>query len=233
MAAERELGMSQIHRKHINDYIENLIKCTTYDSLAYECVNSGLITQVMRENLEKRNTESHNISEEEEKINRHRRLFIKITKRGPRAYTQLRQICYAHFPLASTILENVGSVPQGSTILDNRPFLSLNSLNSHCSAHSSVNSYTNSTNSFSSDDSLKSPDHVDTHSTFNSGAVKSTYVTTVSTESSPFSSFLINISSNNNAASLTFADRAFRSEKKSGTIQRTHTKSNESHCNEI
>lgn len=204
MASERELGMSQTHRKHINDNIERLIKCTTYDVLATLCVNSGLITEVMRENLEKRNTESHNISAEEERINKHRRLFLKITKRGPRAYTQLRQICDANFPVASIILENVnGNIPQDPTLHRNMQFFSLNALNSNCSTHSSsMNSNTNSFNS--SDDSLKSPDHVDTHSTFNSGAVKGSYVSTVSTAS--FSSSKKNFNS-----FLTFADQAFGS----------------------
>lgn len=178
MDEEIELGMSKNHREHINKNMEKLIRCTKYHDLVNACVRCRLITKVMRDNLEKRNTESHNISEEENELILNRRLFHKITKRGNKAYFSLKQIFGdLGYTDALAILDSV-----------NDSFISLSSRNNNNSTHSSVNLYGNSIScvSRSDDNDPKTPDHVDTHSTFPRGAANS--VSTVSP--SPFVSYV-------------------------------------------
>ncbi|XP_060652025.1 caspase Dronc [Drosophila nasuta] len=89
---ERELGMQQKHRKHIESNIPQLINCTDYKALMNETVACGLLSLTMRDNIELLNGEAYNMSAVDLQHEQHRKYFEKITKRGPHAYEALKQV---------------------------------------------------------------------------------------------------------------------------------------------
>ncbi|KAH8415656.1 hypothetical protein KR222_007392 [Zaprionus bogoriensis] len=175
MAAETELGMTQTHRQHIVKNIDRLIRCTDYRPLVAETVKHGLITAVMRANIEHHNSARHNMTEDEDQLNCHRRFFHKITHRGPTAYNELRAIFRTlRYEEAMLILDEVNDASNRNTFISLGGQNSINSLNSFSNPTSPVNGYSssnnnninnNNNNSSSSNYSMqagcKSPDIVD------------------------------------------------------------------------
>ncbi|EDW18036.1 caspase Dronc [Drosophila mojavensis] len=89
---ERELGMQQKHRQHIKKNIEKLIRITDYNVIMTETVRRGLLSPVMRRNIEALQFMGPHQSEEQVQLDRSRKYFEKITKRGPTAYAELKAI---------------------------------------------------------------------------------------------------------------------------------------------
>uniref|UniRef100_U5EYG7 Putative ecdysone-inducible caspase n=1 Tax=Corethrella appendiculata TaxID=1370023 RepID=U5EYG7_9DIPT len=73
--------MNDIHRKQILENIDELIKRTTYRNLIESCLNKEILSAVMIR-----------LIEEQPKELRHRLLFEKITRRGPKAFNILLDI---------------------------------------------------------------------------------------------------------------------------------------------
>ncbi|XP_017133879.1 caspase Dronc [Drosophila elegans] len=88
-ASEREIGMLRKHREHINKNLDYLVKATNYGQVARECVRQGILSSQMLRNTEDLNGERFNMREEDVLLEQHRRLFLKVTQRGPTAYNQL------------------------------------------------------------------------------------------------------------------------------------------------
>ncbi|XP_017040489.1 caspase Dronc [Drosophila ficusphila] len=86
---EREIGMPKKHREHIRKNLDLLVKSTNYGQVAAECVRLGLLSITMLRNVEDLNGERFNMDEEDVRLEMHRALFLKITKRGPTAYNLL------------------------------------------------------------------------------------------------------------------------------------------------
>lgn len=85
--------MDDKHRANIIENTDKLINRTEYEKLAHACKAKGLLSPIMLQNLEKIEPDMCvNWSEDEKQYERHKRLFIKITKRGPTAYQELRMI---------------------------------------------------------------------------------------------------------------------------------------------
>ncbi|KAL9906193.1 caspase Dronc isoform X1 [Glossina fuscipes] len=85
--------MDDKHRANIIENTDKLINRTKYEKLAHACKAKGLLSPIMLQNLEKIEPDMCvNWSEDEKQYERHKRLFIKITKRGPTAYQELRMI---------------------------------------------------------------------------------------------------------------------------------------------
>ncbi|XP_030570043.1 caspase Dronc [Drosophila novamexicana] len=123
---DREVGMKQKHRQHIMRNMDKLIKYTSYKDLVAETVRRGLISPVMRRNIEDLNEKGHNMTEEQVQVELLRKYFVKITKRGPTAYAELMAILRSlGYSEALRILEEMD--PQGSEI----PFLSLSRMHSN------------------------------------------------------------------------------------------------------
>lgn len=118
--------MKQKHRQHIMRNMDKLIKYTSYKDLVAETVRRGLISPVMRRNIEDLNEKGHNMTEEQVQVELLRKYFVKITKRGPTAYAELMAILRSlGYSEALRILEEMD--PQGSEI----PFLSLSRMHSN------------------------------------------------------------------------------------------------------
>lgn len=82
--------MEEKHRKHIIQNVDKLISRTDYKKLAHACLIKGLLSSVMLHNVEKIEPDlCVNLTEEQIQYERHKRLFLKITKRGPSAYQNL------------------------------------------------------------------------------------------------------------------------------------------------
>ncbi|XP_037721131.1 caspase Dronc [Drosophila subpulchrella] len=121
---EREIGMLKKHREHIRKNLDLLVKSTNYGLLAAECVHQGILSVQMLRNAEDLNGKRFNMDEEDVRLEQHRRLFLKITQRGPTAYnlliTALRKVnCLDAAKLLESVDES-GSRP---------PFISLNERN--------------------------------------------------------------------------------------------------------
>jgi len=164
---ERELGMQQNHRSHILENIENLIKCTNYYELMNETVRRGILTQRMREIIENR----CNMSNSDALHEQHRRYFVKITKRGPKAYDNLKRIVgdlnYGH---ALRILEAVEDHNSGLpyvSIRTNRNIANQIHNNNNSNNNSSNNNNNHNNNSNISSNSNKSTDIVDNRTVSN------------------------------------------------------------------
>lgn len=85
--------MDDKQRTHIINNVDKLISLTDYKILAHACVAKGLLSSVMLQNLERLEPDlCVNWNEIQKQNERHRRLFIKITKRGPGAFQNLRWI---------------------------------------------------------------------------------------------------------------------------------------------
>ncbi|XP_001353710.1 caspase Dronc [Drosophila pseudoobscura] len=119
--SRREIGMLQKHRDHINEHLDELVKCTNYTRIREECVRINLLSPDMLRNVEDLSGAGFNMSKEDSQLEQHRRLLIKITKRGPAAYNQL-----------ITVLRNVGSLQAVKLLEDvseqnsGSPFISIN-----------------------------------------------------------------------------------------------------------
>ncbi|EDW93984.1 caspase Dronc [Drosophila yakuba] len=122
---EREIGMPKRHREHIRKNLDFLVARTNYDQLATECVHRGILSVQMLRNTEDLNGERFNMDDKDVILEQHRRLFLKITQRGPNAYNLLIDALHKVNCLdAAKLLESVdesGSRP---------PFISLNERNS-------------------------------------------------------------------------------------------------------
>lgn len=88
--------MEDRQRILIKENLDGLTSKTDYDELIIYCIQQKIITQIMKENLE--------LNFKGDKKERHRELFIKITKRGPKAFDALRNILIKNFPSAEKIL---------------------------------------------------------------------------------------------------------------------------------
>ncbi|XP_022217612.1 caspase Dronc [Drosophila obscura] len=119
--SRREIGMLQKHREHIIEHLDELVKCTNYRRIREECLRMNLLSPSMLRIVEDLSGAGFNMSKEDSLLEQHRRLLIKITKRGPAAYNQL-----------ITALRNVGSL-QAVRLLEDvseqnsgSPFISIN-----------------------------------------------------------------------------------------------------------
>uniref|UniRef100_A0AAG5DXJ1 Caspase n=1 Tax=Anopheles atroparvus TaxID=41427 RepID=A0AAG5DXJ1_ANOAO len=83
--------MINLHRDRINYSLDKLIHGTNYTILRNECVQRNMISRDMVARIE--NTAM-------DVTTRHRKLFEKITKRGPKAFNTLLDICQRQFPKA-------------------------------------------------------------------------------------------------------------------------------------
>ncbi|XP_017843227.1 caspase Dronc [Drosophila busckii] len=110
MEEERELGMLRKHREQILNNIDELISCTNYEQLVRETLRSGLISPTMRDNLKDLDGAQYKklLSADQQQTELHRNFFKKITKRGPTAYDDLKEILQQlGFRSALRILQNV------------------------------------------------------------------------------------------------------------------------------
>uniref|UniRef100_A0A2M4CSE3 Putative caspase-1 n=1 Tax=Anopheles darlingi TaxID=43151 RepID=A0A2M4CSE3_ANODA len=87
--------MNHQDRIAINCSLEMLIATTKYPAMRYECIKERLLSPNMIERIEQLALDE---------TNRHRKLFEKITKRGPKAFTILLDICQRNFPSAYALL---------------------------------------------------------------------------------------------------------------------------------
>uniref|UniRef100_A0A2M4AQU3 Putative caspase-1 n=1 Tax=Anopheles triannulatus TaxID=58253 RepID=A0A2M4AQU3_9DIPT len=87
--------MNHQDRFAISSTLDKLVLTTNYPVLRYESIQKCLVTPIMVERIEQ-------LAQDE--TNRHKRLFEKITKRGPKAFTILLDICQRHFPGAYALL---------------------------------------------------------------------------------------------------------------------------------
>ncbi|XP_058065222.1 caspase Dronc [Anopheles bellator] len=87
--------MNHQDRIAINCSVEKLISMTKYCVLRDECLNKGMMSHLMVSRIEE-------VAQDE--TSRHKKLFDKITKRGPKAFNTLLDICQRHFPSAYVML---------------------------------------------------------------------------------------------------------------------------------
>lgn len=88
--------MENKHREAIMSRIDTLIHCTNYEALCNECIQHNMLSRDMVLRIE---------SLESDAETRHKKLFEKITKRGPKAFDILLKICRQQFPPAYTELQ--------------------------------------------------------------------------------------------------------------------------------
>lgn len=86
--------MEDKHRKRITDNIDRLISRTDFNKLAHACLTSELLNSVMLQNVNRVEISDTGVpwTEERMQYERHKKLFLKITKRGPDAFEMLRRI---------------------------------------------------------------------------------------------------------------------------------------------
>lgn len=113
--------MEQEHRTKILCNIDKLVKFTNYDILVRACLEQQLLFKVMVDKIQvncgaialialirfHRNSMNCDLQLETTQEARHRKLFEKITHRGPKAYEMLIKILKQHFPDAYEILTHV------------------------------------------------------------------------------------------------------------------------------
>ncbi|KAI8118774.1 Caspase Nc [Lucilia cuprina] len=90
--------MEPSQRKRITRNIDSLINLTDFDQLCQACYSNQLLSYTMIQNIYHFEPENHTeYTDDEDTIRRmrHKRLFLKITKRGPEAFEKLRQIFIA------------------------------------------------------------------------------------------------------------------------------------------
>uniref|UniRef100_A0A182M9Q2 Caspase n=1 Tax=Anopheles culicifacies TaxID=139723 RepID=A0A182M9Q2_9DIPT len=88
--------MNNKDRYIINTNLERLVNNTNYNVLRSECIERNMLSQTMASRIE---------SMAQDEITRHKKLFEKITKRGPKAFDTLLNICQQMFPKAYSILK--------------------------------------------------------------------------------------------------------------------------------
>ncbi|KAH8369985.1 hypothetical protein KR093_001763 [Drosophila rubida] len=160
---ERELGMQQKHRKHIEANIANLRKCTNYKAIMHESVVCGLLSETMRHNIEELNGEAYSMPKEDQELEKHRRYFLKITKRGPLAYEDLKKVLRRlGYVDALRILDSVDNQNNEFISINQRPSGSSNNnvVNSNSNVHSNNNNNGNNNSKLDTDivdNRLKSP----------------------------------------------------------------------------
>lgn len=81
--------------------MDELIRYTNYRVLMNACINRRMLSEVMQAIIEDRYPDD---------ANRHKKLFEKITKRGPAAFQTLLDICQRDFPTAYRLLKT-GNIP--------------------------------------------------------------------------------------------------------------------------
>lgn len=89
--------MNPIDRQRILRHMEPLIQNTSYKVLKEECYSRRMVSEVMIALIEERNLDE---------VSQHRKLFEKITKRGPTAFQTLVDICERNFPAAYKLLKS-------------------------------------------------------------------------------------------------------------------------------
>ncbi|XP_073837448.1 death regulator Nedd2-like caspase isoform X1 [Musca autumnalis] len=100
--------MDDEHRKRIEKNMDRIIRMTNFEQLANACVEIGLLTPVMLQNVKRLpDTDKIGKTEEEMQTERHKRLLKKITKRGPDAFQTFCRICAdLHYDTVLGILVN-------------------------------------------------------------------------------------------------------------------------------
>lgn len=91
--------MDQRDRQQIQLNMGQLIQHTNYRVLMEECVRRRMLSEVMKAIIEDRYRDE---------ATQHKKLFEKITKRGPMAFRTLLDICQHNFPIAYELLKNGG-----------------------------------------------------------------------------------------------------------------------------
>lgn len=84
--------------------MDQLIQNTSYKILMNECIRRRMLSEVMKSIIEDRYPDE---------VSQHKKLFEKITKRGPAAFQTLLDICQHHFPAAHSLLK-YGNTPSVS-----------------------------------------------------------------------------------------------------------------------
>ncbi|XP_062699628.1 caspase Dronc-like [Aedes albopictus] len=100
--------MDQRDRQQIQLNMGQLIQHTNYRVLMEECVRRRMLSEVMKAIIEDRYRDE---------ATQHKKLFEKITKRGPMAFLTLLDICQHNFPIAYELLKNGG----GSSLYQRNP----------------------------------------------------------------------------------------------------------------
>lgn len=100
LVKEKQQNMNQLERQLIHRNMDQLILNTNYDVLKKECFIRCMMSEVMIAIIEERNSDE---------TSKHKKLFEKITKRGPTAFTTLLEICQQNFPTAYTLLKSGSS----------------------------------------------------------------------------------------------------------------------------
>ncbi|XP_062561712.1 caspase Dronc [Armigeres subalbatus] len=93
--------MDQRDRQLIHRHMDQLILHTNYKVLLNECIGRRMLSEVMKSIIEDRYLDE---------ATRHKKLFEKITKRGPMAFQTLLDICQHDFPIAYGLLKH-GNTP--------------------------------------------------------------------------------------------------------------------------
>ncbi|XP_017081131.1 caspase Dronc [Drosophila eugracilis] len=120
-SSENEIGMLNKHREHILKNLNVLVKTTNYGLLAAKCVRLKILSNQMLRNIEDLKGRQFNMADDDVSLENHRRLFIKITKRGPTAYNQLITALQEINCLdAAKLLESVDDSPSRPPIISIR-----------------------------------------------------------------------------------------------------------------
>lgn len=88
--------MDHRERQLIHRQMDQLIEYTKYEDLMKQCLERRLLSGAMKAIIEDRYTDE---------VTQHKKLFEKITKRGPIAFKTLLDICQTHFPFAYSLLK--------------------------------------------------------------------------------------------------------------------------------
>ncbi|XP_053674011.1 caspase Dronc [Anopheles nili] len=88
--------MNNQDRHTILTFLDKLVSNTNYSTLRNECIKRNMLSQTMVSRIE-------SIAHDE--LTRHKKLFDKITKRGPKAFDVLLDICQKEFPKAYPLLK--------------------------------------------------------------------------------------------------------------------------------
>ncbi|EAT36368.1 AAEL011562-PA [Aedes aegypti] len=105
--------MDQRDRHQIQHNMDQLIQHTNYGVLMAECVGRQMMSEVMKAIIEDRYPDE---------ASRHKKLFEKITKRGPHAFDILVSICQRNFPTAYKLLKNGNVSTVGSSSRNSSQF---------------------------------------------------------------------------------------------------------------
>ncbi|XP_058128142.1 uncharacterized protein LOC131290535 isoform X3 [Anopheles ziemanni] len=83
--------MNNLHRQRIFNSMDKLIHYTNYTTLRNECIQRDMLSLDMVLRIE---------SLAADETTRHKLMFEKITRRGPKAFNTLLDICQRNFPKA-------------------------------------------------------------------------------------------------------------------------------------